>query len=167
MLFGLGLGLVVALVVYLRGNGDPPARVAAERRAPPPAATAPTDRRGAVEVQVPAEARFDFYELLPQFEVVIPESEPDVRRDSAAKGVEQPGSYVVQVGSFATLTDADRMQANLALLGIESRIQRVTIDSDVYHRVRIGPINELNDLNGIRRRLRDARIESLLIKVSE
>jgi cell division protein FtsN len=166
MLFGLGLGLVVALIVYIRGNGERPAPIAAER-ASPAAAAPPSANREAVEVEVPAEVRFDFYELLPQFEVVIPEVEPDVRRDSVAKAIEQPGSYVVQVGSFATVADADRMQASLALLGIESRIQRVTIDNDVYHRVRIGPIAKLNDLNGVRRRLRDAHIESLLIKVSE
>ena len=57
----------------------------------------------------------------------------------------------------ARLADADRRQASLALLGIESRIQRVTVDDDVYHRVRIGPISNLDSLNRMRKQLRDAR----------
>ncbi len=82
-----------------------------------------------------------------------------------AKPIEEPGSYVLQAASFNNLEDADRLQASLALLGIESRIQRVTIDDDIYHRVRIGPITDLDALNRIRGQLRNARIDPLLMKV--
>jgi cell division protein FtsN len=99
--------------------------------------------------------------------VVIPEVDTAPRADAPVRAVEEPGRYVLQVGSFTALGDADRMQANLALIGIESRIQRVTIDDDVYHRVRIGPIRDLEELNQTRRRLRDARIEWLLMRVSD
>jgi cell division protein FtsN len=105
--------------------------------------------------------------MLPQFEVVIPEFETNVRADTAPRAVEQPGRYVLQAGSFRTLSDADRRQASLALLGVESSIQRVAIEDDVYHRVRIGPVEDLGQLNEIRRRLRDARIETLLMQVPE
>jgi cell division protein FtsN len=37
----------------------------------------------------------------------------------------------------------------------------------VYHRVRIGPIRDLEELNQTRRRLREARIEWLLMLVSD
>jgi cell division protein FtsN len=164
MLFGLALGLLVALLVYLQS----------ERRSPrQDAATSPPSRAGDVppaeqaESEPPRDERFDFYEVLPQFEVVIPEVDSPPRADASVRAVEEPGSYVLQVGSFTALGDADRMQANLALLGIESRIQRVTIDADVFHRVRIGPIADLEELNQVRRRLRDARIEWLLMKVPE
>ncbi len=103
--------------------------------------------------------------MLPQFEVVIPEVETNATRTTRASAVEEPGSYVLQAGSFRELADADRMQASLALLGIESRIQRVAIDDDIYHRVRVGPTDDLADLNQIRRRLWDAEIEFLTIQV--
>lgn len=168
MLGGLALGLVVALVVYMRGQ---PAPVAAPRaatapvaeRAPEPAPAATADRAG--DTEPAAESRFDFYEMLPQFEVVIPEYETDVRADVAPRAVEQPGRYVLQAGSFRTLVDADRRQAEIALLGVESNVQRVAIDDNVYHRIRIGPLEDLGRLNEIRRRLRDARIETLLMQV--
>jgi cell division protein FtsN len=163
MLFGLGLGLLVALVVYLRADRADDSSASAP---PQPARTA-APRAPADQPEPSRDDRFDFYDVLPQLEVVIPEVDSLPRADAPVRAVEEPGSYVLQVGSFTTLGDADRMKANLALLGIESRIQRVTIDDDVYHRVRIGPIGDLEELNQTRRRLRDARIEWLLMKVSE
>jgi cell division protein FtsN len=167
MAFGLALGLLVAAVVYVRGNRD--AGSPAPARA---AVTLPLSAPEAVSQEPQAAApapvsRFDFYEVLPQYEVVIPEIESAPRVDRAVQPVEQPGRYVLQAGSFKRIGDADRRQASLALLGIESRIQRVTIDDDEFHRVRIGPIDELDELNRIRGRLRDARIETLLMRVPE
>ena len=166
MLVGLALGLGVALGVYFVGPRAPTpgaatAEPANDARAEPPAAAAEA------ATQSP-ESRFDFYEILPEFEVVIPEGQrAPVRGAAAPRALETPGRYVLQAGSFNSLNDADRLQANLALLGIESRIQRVTIDDDVYHRVRIGPIGDLNELNRVRRQLAEADIEPLLMKAPE
>lgn len=166
MLFGLSLGLVVAGVVYVRG-GRPTAPITNTRtEAPPPRVTAVAAPQDAAPQPTP-ESRFDFYEMLPQFEVVIPEAEPDARREVLARALQQPGRYILQAGAFSSLSDADSRQANLAMLGIESRIQRVTIDADVFHRVRVGPMDDLGAANEVRRRLRDARIETILMKVPE
>ena len=174
MLFGLSLGLIVAAVVYFR-SGPPQSRPLVAAPTPylepipehndPPTSTIATLQEPAAAPEATPESRFDFYEMLPQFEVVIPEVESDARADRTDQAIDQPGLYVLQAGSFRELTDADRMQAQLALLGIESKIQRVTIDDDVFHRVRIGPLSELGQLNRVRRQLRDERIESLLMQV--
>ena len=113
------------------------------------------------------EDRFDFYKMLPNFEVVIPEVEPDVERDREPRAVEEPGVYVLQAGSFTMLEDADRRRAQLALHGIESQIQRVTIDDRTYHRVRIGPTRDLDELNMLRSRLRAAQIDVLRIRLGD
>jgi len=169
MLGGLSIGLVVAAAIYFSEERAPVRSAATipepttqpSAAAPPRAGSAPQ----AVTEPHPA-TRFDFYDMLPQFEVVLPETERGgVTEDRAATAVEEAGNYVIQAGSFRALADADRMQATLALLGIESRIQRVPIDDDVYHRVRIGPINDLDELNRVRRRLWDADIEVLLLRV--
>ena len=55
------------------------------------------------------EPRFSFYNMLPSFEVIIPEEEPDVSLDDQVKVVEQPGTYVLQAGSFTDAADADRV----------------------------------------------------------
>jgi cell division protein FtsN len=169
MLFGLALGLVVAAGVYFeRSPTRLPAQDAREA-AKAPAAPSRTARQGdsakTASARDTGEPQFDFYEILPQYEVVVPEVETAAGPAARSRPVEEPGSYVLQAGSFSAAGDADRLKANLALLGIESRIQRVTIDDDTFHRVRIGPISDLDQLNRIRRRLRDANIDTLLMKV--
>jgi cell division protein FtsN len=79
--------------------------------------------------------------------------------------VSEPGTYVLQAGSFRNVTDADRVQATLALQGIESRIQQVTIDEDTWHRVRIGPFDDLAQLDQMRQKLHEKHIEVLVIRV--
>jgi cell division protein FtsN len=111
--------------------------------------------------------RYDFYEMLPNFEVVVPEREAAVRRDVPTAPVEKAGSYVLQVGSYRNFNEADRVRAQLALQGIESKVQRVSVDSDTWHRVRIGPISDLKELNRIRDRLREADMELLVIRVGD
>ena len=97
----------------------------------------------------------------------MPEVESEPRPDAAPRPVAEPGSYVLQAGSFKTYADADARVASLALLGIEARIQRVTIDNKTYHRVRIGPIDDLDRLNVLRTRLRQADIDVLRIRMGD
>ena len=172
MLFGLGLGLTVAVLVYLDGQQTAGPPVAVTVTGPPaaetpiPAAPAPAT----AETGDSESMQFDFYDILPRFEVVLPETEQQARPDvpdTTEPVLEDPGRYVLQAGSFRAETDAEGRRATLALLGIQSTIQRVTIDTDEYHRVRIGPTNDLDALNGIRTRLWDAEIEVLLIKLSD
>lgn len=164
MLFGLAIGLSVAFAIYIdeRSPGDP-VRPAAQQ----PPTVDDSDEQSAGTAAKPPESRFDFYSMLPKFEVIIPEHEPDVRADSGPKAVVEPGVYVLQAGSFTRYEDADKRRAQLAMQGIESRIQRVTIDDKTYHRVRIGPIDDLNKLNVLRNRLRQAQIDVLRIRVGD
>ena len=105
--------------------------------------------------------------MLPKFEVVIPEEDIEAKPDVSATPVAEPGIYVLQAGSFSSNEDADRMKARLALLGIVSRIQKVAVDDKVYHRVRVGPVNSLDQLNAMRTQLRQSQIEVMVIRVGE
>ncbi len=97
---------------------------------------------------------------------MLPE-ERNVRRDQATEPVKQPGSYVIQAGSFGDEKEALRRQQQLAKMGITAAVQRVAIDADVRHRVRIGPIKDLARLNEIRNQLRTADIDMLLSTLPE
>lgn len=169
MLFGLSIGLAVALAVFLR-DADAPRQQqasAAAQRAPAASASMLDDNGESLAAVEPLEKRFDFYDMLPNFEVVIPEQESDVIKDRQPQAVVEPGVYILQAGSFSRYEDADRRRAELALQGIESAIQRVAIDDRTYHRVRIGPISDLDQLNLLRSRLRAANIDALRIRVAE
>ena len=175
MLFGLAIGLSVAFAVYMkdqRAEDEPepvaqaPASMSAPLQPDPAPAAAPKPAPEDTETE-DSEPRFSFYNMLPSFEVIIPEEEPDVSRDGQVEAVEQPGTYVLQAGSFGNAADADRRRAELALLGVESRVQRVAIDERTYHRVRIGPTSDLDELNRIRSTLRDAQIDVLRIRLGD
>lgn len=168
MIFGLAIGLSVALAIYMKDR-EPDAAMRPTVPDPASMASALSDNS---ESEIPAaeehpERRFDFYDMLPNFEVIIPEQEPDVRQDLEPQAIEQPGNYVLQAGSFIEYGDADRRRAQLALQGIESRIQRVTIDDKTYHRVRIGPTRDLDKLNSLRDRLHQAQIDVLRIRLGD
>ncbi len=115
--------------------------------------------------------RFDFYTILPEMEVVVPdpvsEPEPVVKRTATKPAVQSPGraaGYMLQMGSFRSLADADRLKASLALVGIQAEIQRVIIKGgDVYHRVRSGPYDRVQ-VNRLRNKLKQNKISSLVIK---
>lgn len=161
MLIGLAIGLSVAGTIYIKDR-QLPTNTAAEKS---PAPT-PIESKSQISAsKAEPERRFKFYEMLPNFEVVIPEEEESVRPDVQQKSVDSPGIYVLQAGSFSNYADADRVKAQLALLGIVSRIQKISIDDKVYHRVRIGPIEDLERLNGLRQQLRQARVEVMVIRV--
>jgi cell division protein FtsN len=160
LFIGLVIGLGVGLTLYFF---DP--------RSPPPAGVAATDAQPASTREAGGEEpadRYDFYEMLPNFEVVVPEREAAVRRDApTAPPVERAGSYVLQVGSYRKFQEADRVRAQLALQGIESKVQRVSVDNDTWHRVRVGPITDLRELNRVRDRLREAEMDVLVIRVGD
>lgn len=168
MLFGLSIGLAVAFAVFVNGRtpAPNPASPQAAAQAPVAGTTAPANA-AAENAEDEPESRFEFYNMLPNFEVVIVEQEPDVKRDVAPQAIDVPGEYVLQAGSFSRFEDADRRRAELALQGIESSIQRVSIDDKSYHRVRVGPTRDLDKLNMLRQRLREARIDVLRIRLGD
>lgn len=175
MLFGLAIGLSIAFAIYMKDREpitapDPelqqPASMTASIEETAPVEPVELDEPEA-SAEERAENRFDFYDMLPNFEVVIPEQEADVSRDTGDKVIEQPGVYVLQAGSFREFVDADRRRAQIALQGVESHIQRVSIDDKTYHRVRVGPIDDLERLNYVRNRLRQAQIDVIRIRLGE
>jgi len=99
--------------------------------------------------------------------VVVPEKERDVRHDVPTARIERPGVYVLQAGSYRNLSDAERVQAQLAKQGVDAKVQRVAIDNDVWHRVRVGPISDMNELNRVRKQLQAAELDALVIQIGD
>jgi cell division protein FtsN len=168
MLFGLGLGLIIAAGVYLRApsgtRSGEPAVAADERptsRSTPRVAVAPPERKAQ-----PENNRFQFYDILPQYEVVVGDDAPaTATTNPRSRPAETPGSYLLQVGSYNAAADADRTQASLALLGLESHVQRATLEGKIFNRVRIGPISDLDAAERTLRQLRAEGYDPLLMQV--
>lgn len=173
LLAGLAVGLLVAFLVWLDKLPTPkpaPAKTAVEK--PAPAKAEQKDTRSVKketppkgpDTQTRDERRlaYDFYTLLPEMEVPVPDNEPTARGLPPAPVA--PGSYVVQVGAFRTMKDADARKAELALLGIVSSIQVITIDNNTLHRVRVGPLSDMNRLDQVRSTLKQHDIPFMLLR---
>ncbi len=173
LMLGLAIGLAVAAFVYI---GRPANKVALGAEANPPA-TAANDGKKAIPLPPKQPSRFAFYELLPSYEVVIPrENSKPARSGQAAaaapappdvkQALAEPGQYLIQVGAFRSHEEADKHRASLALIGVESRIEQVTIDqTDTWYRVRIGPEPTLAKAQAILDRLESNDIKGMLVKV--
>ena len=171
---GLALGLACALAVHLYYRGAEARALDARRaevaRPEPRRADASTDATSdAVSDGEEAAKNLDFYDMLPKFEVVVPEKDKEVRgeRGNTLGPIERPGVYVLQAGSYRDLVEAQRVSTQLRMQGIEAQVQRVAVDEDVWHRVRIGPITDLAELNRLRAKLRTRELDTLVIRVGE
>jgi cell division protein FtsN len=173
LLAGVSIGLIAALGVF-RGSDafreEPsgeivslPALDAGTQKQPDPA---PQPDTGAHEESAPPRPRFDFYNILPELEVVVPEKEITGKPHEGVPQVERPGTYLLQAGSFRSFQQADRLKAELVLLGLQTDVQNVTINNrETWYRVRVGPYHNLDDLNEVRSRLRKQGIDAILIKI--
>ncbi len=166
LLVGLMIGLFVAFLVYLKehqrvalptdssgGSGVTGAR------SDPAGTDSARDRR-------PPRPRFEFYTVLPEMEVPVPEEELPTRGSREQTESKEAATYLLQVASFRSHQEADRLKASLALLGMEAKIQTVTIDSkQTWHRVRLGPFSSLADAHQMRRQLRENDFDAIVLKV--
>ena len=168
-LTGLTLGLTVALGIYLVDHGYVSLE---ELLGEEGAATSPVP-----QAKSASRPRFDFYTILPEMEVVIPEEPvaggtqtrpapvaapaPAVTPPPAAKA----GGYILQAGSFRSAADADGVKAQLALLGYQASVQTVTINQDTYHRVRLGPYADRVSADAARERLRANAVATMLLRL--
>jgi cell division protein FtsN len=59
------------------------------------------------------------------------------------------------------------VRQQLSMQGIDAKVQRVSVDADVWHRVRIGPITSLDQLNKLRKQLQAADVDALVIRVGD
>lgn len=109
--------------------------------------------------------RFDFYQILPDMEIVIPEHEIEERRRLEGTGKSKPGTFIIQIGSFRRAQQADTLRARLALLGIESTVQKVNQSGSIWHRVKSGPYTSFRMVDKIQNRLHHNNIDSIAIKL--
>jgi cell division septation protein DedD len=168
LVLGLTIGIVLtALVTVFAYRGTSPGSglgaLISRAHKPPDRSNKKTPSAASpAKVRMP---KFDFYTILPEIETVLPEAEPLPQR-KPAKAPDTNVRYVLQAASFARFEDADRLKARLALNGLVTHIQKVTIEGKgEFYRVRLGPYDNLAELNTANARLRELGIEALRLKV--
>jgi len=131
-----------------------------------------------VAAPAPEKPRFDFYKILPGGEEPKASAErrlpdksserpteklPDVARSEAA--AKSGDRFWLQAGAFASAADAEDMKARLALSGWEAAIQPVAMpDKTQRYRVRLGPYDNTDELNRMKKELESRGFDVAVIK---
>jgi cell division protein FtsN len=170
----LGVGISLAVTMFIKGGDSPFVKnksaerakeIATENIAEEKVSTEnvmPEDEKPKDAIEKAAEEanKFDFYTILPETESTVTEQE--IKEDPTIK----KDNYFLQVGAFQSEADADNMKAKLALQGFEAVVQTATIpEKGIWHRVRVGPLNNLEQINRVRGDLTLNGFNSDLIKV--
>lgn len=167
----LGIGISVAVAIMVTGGESPFVKPdeSIEPAAPMENAKGTSSGNEAVPSENPEEKsdpnRFDFYKILPGESQV---TEQEIQQSKEAQEQNQPAieNYFLQVGAFQTEAEADNMKAKLALLGLEAVVQTATVpDKGVWHRVRVGPYTDLDQIAKARAELAKNGFNADLIKI--
>ncbi len=163
---GLVIGLGGAVFLYTRGYM--PAGPEPQAATPEPAVRSEPELLQDTDEER-RDSRYDFFTVLPEMEVVVPDRELTEQATPASEASEPAAAgetFILQAGSFRNAADADQMKARLALLGSVASVQQVTVDNQTWHRVRVGPVQGARQANELRRQLQDNGIDVLVLKVS-
>ncbi len=180
----VGMLLGVGLMLLVLGKDWAPLLRKKELPQPNPQATAPRDSEPPVAEAKPKK-NYDFYQVLPEAEVVIPDAElsakakaeQQARANAAANAATPPASapatpasatassrYVLQAGSYPDPKTADEAKAKLAMAGFVAQVQPVTINGKTWHRVRVGPYASASELESAKRSLAENGISAIALK---
>lgn len=215
LMTGLLIGLVV-FGVYLKSNGlkklqqhlpkNPITAPLAQIISPQPASSVQSSLSPETveKLEQPPEAlppevenalaneapQFEFYTMLSEKEVLVPEYEIANRtqqeRVTITVPVEKPtievatspaisivetasksnASYMMQAGSFKNSVDAEKMRANIEAMGIEARVEKGKVGEIIYHRIKLGPYAQMTSVSTIRARLKQSGIDVIVTETT-
>lgn len=112
------------------------------------------------------EKRFNFYKLLPEFNVeqnikdALPKPDPSISSEgSDSQQQRKVLSYYIQTDSFRSANEADQRRAELILMGFDAKVTAVDLASKgVWYRVSVGPFETRRSVNAAQNTLAKANI---------
>ncbi|MBX2808082.1 MAG: SPOR domain-containing protein [Cellvibrionaceae bacterium] len=145
LVIGLLIAIVITLLIYMLNQTALPQRVEAA-----------TD--SAAQDTLP-QPRFDFYEILKQQKVDVPDRSAEVKAAQQARV-----DFYLQVASFRNPRDANALRAKLILLDINTEIETVKTGDSTWHRVVSGPFASRSKMAKARSTLASMDLHALLLK---
>ncbi|MCH2191105.1 MAG: SPOR domain-containing protein [Gammaproteobacteria bacterium] len=110
------------------------------------------------------EKEFDFYEVLPDIEKVMPNDLADPEPDESRPETE----YYVQAASFRKHADAERLRARLALKGFKSSTYtRTSAERGTFYRVRLGPFDNKRQAESVKNKLQAIGVQPMVTSVAK
>lgn len=137
---------------------------------PPKAEDAPTPQKP----KAPSKPRFEFYTILAENEAELlngkPQSAPNLTpstSQSPAATSANTALYQIQIGAFKNPHDADRLNAELTLMGYDVSVTTFQRGSETWYRVRLGPYPSLQVAQTVQKQLQAQNYNGLLHKANE
>ncbi|RRV09362.1 SPOR domain-containing protein [Pseudomonas sp. v388] len=196
LVIGLTVGAFIVFLMKLEPGGADIKRERAEAKAAkiaeanktPPSPTAPV------------KPKYDFYTLLPESEVIVPnEAVPEktppavapvapvspeqaakidtARAQAALSGLTPPPAppvattkpaavttFFLQAGSFRKQADADKVRAQIILLGQTATVESGTVKDETWYRVLVGPFSNREQLTTAQKQLAGGGFSNLLLQ---
>ncbi|MDM8559568.1 SPOR domain-containing protein [Candidatus Parabeggiatoa sp. HSG14] len=166
LLAGIVIGMFISFLIYLREIA--PYTLPSDN-AQTPLVVEKTVPTSTVKPSEPVD-RFQFYDILPNTEVeILPETGKSTNladpSSQADLPIQNPGRYLLRVGSFENEQQAEGLKNHLTSLGITAQIEKTPLsDTGRWYRVQVGPFTDLNKLNETRAKLAANNIRAILLK---
>lgn len=182
LITGLAIAVLVALFITKApipfidkgGTAKPDAAPAAGAALPDPNKPFIKEAAQPAPAQTPAgqpadgEKKFSFYDLAPGAgdkpadKPAVQPAKPDAKPADAkpAAAADDKTKYLLQAGAFKSQADAEAMKAKLALLGFNAAVSSADKDGAPVYRVRIGPIDKLDEANRTRQTLAQSGVDA-------
>ena len=171
---GILIGLGLAWYLWSKGYIPQPRTDSAATQES--SAAVPADgEEVAPAAEEPKKSRYDFFTVLPEMEVVVPDEEDlghslllqksTKEKPAGIVATVPAGIWYLQAGSFREKARADELKVKLTGLGFKCDIREVSIDDmEVFYHVRVGPFADLEALNKLRQKLDELGVETQMIK---
>jgi len=95
-----------------------------------------------------------------------PKTTPESTSAKTASKLPPGSAYMLQVASYGQRADAERLKAKLALSGMRASIQKVSIESKNYFRVRIGPYLDYGSMTSDDYKLSQLGFKAMRLRIS-
>ena len=123
-----------------------------------------TETKAEAKAEAPAAAKQDG--KAPVVEQSTVAKKPEAA-EAKAESADDKWSYYLQAGAFREQSDAEGMRAKLALMGVEAKVSEREAETGVLYRVRVGPFNQLEAMNKVRRKLSDNGVDAAVVRISK
>ncbi len=145
IVIGLLVAALITLLLYLsnRPNTSQPQPVSQTKE----------------EEITPPQPRFDFYEILKEREITVPDRSAEIEAS-----VPDDIDYFLQAGSFKSNLEADKLRAELLLNNMQAHIESNTRNGQTWHRVITGPFTTRSKMAKARSVLASRGMSPLLLK---
>ncbi len=171
LLVGLLVGAVITVGLVLRGQWRD---VDSLLPKPDPEARAPaaSEEPVAQDAPEPKKPKYDFYDVLRDKEVIIPDAELSAQAQAEAESPAEAQTpetadgprYLIQAGAFRSSSDAEALKARIALTGEVARVEAAEIQGGTIYRVRLGPYPNASTLASAKQALGSHGIEAVAIR---